>query len=308
MCKQSSGVTKLLLDALFVQVAELRCALATERTAHKRAIQQYVDTMDANSQLQIQLSASVQAFAELSAAHQDLDQQHQRLQQQYGGLVAQCKVVRDICKHVDEALTLDPQLALQVQQWQAANQPQQAAGNADTPDSGAPVSKQLGSVQQQPDTQPPQQPQPQQESLLGESADVADADASNLQAMAEKLEQHMQAMYAAWRVAGNERDAALTERFRMADQLQNAKEVNWQLEQQHKALQQVLQETQHQLTDSQVSACQLQVLVGCGRRRMQAACKHRSMATCNCCMQAPRAKVPYNAKPLPGFCRVRLMT
>jgi hypothetical protein len=213
-----------------------------------------VDTLDANSQLQLQLDASTQAFTALSAAHQELDQQHRTLQQQYDGLVGQCRVVRDICQHVDEALALDPQLTQQVQQWQATNKPQAGSDGA-----GVVLDAQQQAAQepaQQQDVQPTQPPAQQQEAeQVDGGADSQPDNASNLQLLAERLEEQVQAMYASWRGASNERDVALTERFKMADQLRDAEEANWQMQQQQKAMQKVLQDSQQQLSHSQVKSC-----------------------------------------------------
>jgi hypothetical protein len=243
------------LSALHVQVEDLRAALATEQKAHRRAVQQYVDALDAKSDMQLQLEASQQTLAGLTAAHQALSEQHQQLQQHYGGLLGQCKTVRDICKHVDEALGLDPQLVQQVQQWQAANQqdPQQEGA------AGASAQHIPQCEQEQEQEQAPAQLQQEQpgsadtSSSGGGTGSSAEPDgATDLQPLAERLEQQMQAMYASWRAASNARDVALTERFRMADQLRDAEEGAWHMQQQHKALQQTLQEAQQQLTTSQV--------------------------------------------------------
>jgi hypothetical protein len=238
-------------------VEDLRAALATEQKAHRRAVQQYVDALDAKSDMQLQLEASQQTLAGLTAAHQALSEQHQQLQQYYGGLLGQCKAVRDICKHVDEALGLDPQLIQQVQQWQAANQldPQQEGAVG----ASAQHLPQCEQGQEQEQEQAPAQQQEQPGSAdtsssggsSGGSSTESDG-ATDLQPLAERLEQQMQAIYASWRAASNARDVALTERFRMADQLRDAEEGAWQMQQQHKALQQTLQEAQQQLTTSQV--------------------------------------------------------
>jgi hypothetical protein len=160
---------------------------------------------------------------------------------------------------VDEALGLDPQLIQQVQQWQAANQldPQQE-GAVGASAQHLPQCEQ-GQGQEQEQEQAPAQQQEQPGSAdtsssggsSGGSSTESDG-ATDLQPLAERLEQQMQAIYASWRAASNARDVALTERFRMADQLRDAEEGAWQMQQQHKALQQTLQEAQQQLTTSQV--------------------------------------------------------
>jgi hypothetical protein len=236
-----------------LQVAELRSALATEQAACRRAVQQYVDTLDANSQLQLQLDASTQAFTTLSAAHQELDQQYRELQQHHNSLLGQCRVVRDICQHVDEALALDTQLTQQVQQWQAMNKPHAGSGGAGVVSH---AQQQAAQEQKQQDAQQRQSPARQQKAEQPDgAADSQHGVASDLQLIAERLEEQMQAMYASWRGASNERDVALTERFRAEDQLRDAEEANWQLQQQQKAVQLVLQESQQQLSDSQVRSC-----------------------------------------------------
>lgn len=239
---------------------DFRAALATEQTAHRRAVQQYVDALDAKSAMQLQFEASQQALQELSCAHQTLQQQHQELQQRHSGLVSQCCVVRDICKHLDEALGLDPQLVQQVQQWREAN-----SSSPDSAPQGLQAhTQQDGPMQPLPSQQQDQQSgqDEQQSSTDGEAPLQEDPErpcsaaepngATDLQPLAEKLEQQMQAMYASWRSATNARDAALTERFRMADQLRDSEQAAYQLQQQHKALQQVLQEAQQHLSGSQV--------------------------------------------------------
>jgi hypothetical protein len=229
-------------------------------------VQQYVDALDAKSATQLQLEASQQALQELSSAHQTLQQQHQELQQRHSGLVSQCCVVRDICKHLDEALGLDPQLVQQVQQWREAN--------SSSPDSTTQV---LQAHAQHSDTLQPPPPQQQdqqgvqdvQQSSTGDEAPRQEAPAAepdgatDLQPIAEKLEQQMQAMYASWRSATNASDVALTERYRMADQLRDSEQAAYQLQQQHKALQQVLQEAQQHLSSSQVRQAYLCTHGGC---------------------------------------------
>lgn len=230
-------------------------------------MQQYVDTLDANSQLRLQLDASTQAFTALSAAHQELDQQHQTLQQQYDRLVGQCRVVRDICQHVNEALALDPQLAQQVQQWQVANRPQAGPDSADMAADAQQQAAQEPAQQDMQHAEQTQQPAQQQAADQGDGgADRQPDDASNLQQLAQRLEEQVQAMYASWRGASNERDVAVTERFRMADQLRDAEETNWQMQQRQKALQQGLQESQQQLNDSQVRVFWVMYLLWCARR------------------------------------------
>lgn len=224
-----------------VQVVELQTALATEQVAHRRAVQQYVDALDARSEMQLQLQASQEALAELSSAHQALGQQHQLLQEQYGGLLGQCTVVRDIFRGIDDALELDTQLAQQFKQWEAqtliANEPVSSTSASQQQDQ-----------QQQPAEQELQPDQGQQE----EGSSTAVDSAPDMQPLAERLDRQVQAMYASWRCAVNARDVALTERFRMADQLRDAEEAHYQMQQQQKAMQQTAQEVQQQLSSSQV--------------------------------------------------------
>jgi len=203
-------------------------------------VQQYVDALDARSEMQLQLQASQEALAELSTAHQALGQQHQLLQHQYGGLLGQCTVVRDIFRGIDDALELDTQLAQQYKQWEAQNLP------ANKPDSSISASQQQ-EQQQQP---PVQELQPDQGQHEGSSTAVDSA--ADMQPLAERLDRQVQAMYASWRTAVNARDIALTERFRMADQLREAEEAHYQMQQQQKAMQQTTQEVQQQLSSSQV--------------------------------------------------------
>lgn len=234
---------------------DLKAALATEQTAHRRAVQQYVDALDAKCALQLQFEASQQALQELSAAHQTLQQQHQELQQRHSGLVSQCCAVRDICKHLDEALGLDLQLVQQVQQWREANSSSQgsaAQGLQEQIQHSDPMQPSPSQQQEQQDGQDGQRLSTDDTAALQDTPAAEPDGATDLQPLAEKLEQQMQAMYASWRSATNARDVALTERFRMADQLRDSEQAAYQLQQQHKALQQALQEAQQHLSDSQV--------------------------------------------------------
>lgn len=288
-----------------MQVVELRAALATEQTAHRRAVQQYVDALDAKSDMQLQLEASQQALSDLAAAHTALTQTHQQLQQQYDGLLGQCRVVRDVCRHVDEALGLDPQLVQQVQSWQAANTPpiiepssseQQAVAQSSEPlaEKQQPLQQHLAQL----GAQPAGQLSTQGEQPVSSSSDSSNSGrgcsdgATDLQPLAERLEQQVQAMYASWRSASNARDVALTERFQMADHLRDAEEAAWQMQQQHKALQQVLQEVQQQLAASQVG--RRGGLVARGRLKPANHLFNRAASSC------PPARLPSKLQVIAG--------
>lgn len=237
--------------SLKAQVDDLKAALSTEQAAHHRAVQQYVDALDAKSDMQLQLQASQQALAELSAAHDALDRQHQQLQQQHGGLMGHSTAVRDIFRHVDEALGLDPQLDQQVKQW--------LSHNNNSSITALPASNQASEQQQQQEIEvDEEQQQHQQQPPFGPGAAAFD-----MQPLAERLEQQVEAMYGSWRSAVNARDTALTERFRMADQLREAEEAHCQMQQQHRAMQQTLQELQQQLGSSQVGLLCVRVCVCC---------------------------------------------
>jgi hypothetical protein len=216
--------------------------------------------------MQLQCEATQQAYAQLMCVHQALGEQHEQLQQQHASLLAQCRVVREVCKQVDGALALDPQLQQQVQQWQAQNvmQLQEGVGctQAQQEQQQPEVQQQVASlpvVQQQPPQQQQNQHQQQQQPLPKQldSSQQPDPDtaASDLQDLAQRLDQQVQAMYASWRSAVNARDVAQTQRFQMADQLREAEEGAYLMQREHSALQQVLAEVQQQLQGSQVSVC-----------------------------------------------------
>lgn len=207
---------------------DLQAALALEQTAHRRAVQQYVDALDARSAMALQLQDAQHALSELQACHDALQRQHAQLQQQHVGLIGRCRVVRDVCQRSNDALSLDQQLAQQVQQWQAQqpkhdgdSEVQSVENTAAGSDSGASQASQ-------------------------------DFECADLQPLAELLDQHVQAVYASWRSAVDVRDAALTEGFRMADQLRDTQEAAHQAAQQQGVLQRMWDEAQQQLAAGQV--------------------------------------------------------
>jgi uncharacterized protein YukE len=75
-------------------VDELQAALALERKAHRHAVQQYVDALDAKSTMTLQLQEMQQQLGDLQQAHSSLQQQHHNLKGHYDNLASQCTVVR----------------------------------------------------------------------------------------------------------------------------------------------------------------------------------------------------------------------
>jgi hypothetical protein len=147
-----------------------------------------------------------------------------------------------VFQHVDQALALDSELVQQMQDLQqqqpAAPDPQQEpAANTKTTSSGGQAHGSITS----PDAASP---------LLAASKEVDHAE--DLQPLAEHLSQQVQMMHAQWRSALDARTAALTDCYRMGDELREAREATHQAAQALTELQREHVRVQGQLEASQV--------------------------------------------------------
>ncbi|WIA27986.1 hypothetical protein OEZ86_010576 [Tetradesmus obliquus] len=245
----SEAEASTLSRGLKAQVEELQAALALEQSAHQHAVKQYVDALDAKSAMQLQLQDAQQQLQELAGVHERLQQQHQELNDHYGTLLGQCKAVRDVFQHVDKALQLDTELVQQMneleQQQQPPGQPlqQTAAENSNSCSRAGQNSEDSSS------------PLPAAAAI---GAEVVVDHAEDLQPLAERLSQQMQVMHAQWRLALDARTAALTDNYRMGDELREAREATHQTGQQLAEVQRAQARVQGQLESSQASAADLE--------------------------------------------------
>jgi hypothetical protein len=274
------------------QVEELQAALALEQTAHQHAVKQYVDALDAKSAMQLQLQEAQQQLQDLAGVYAQLQQQHQELSDHYSTLLGQCKAVRlcinnrfwlrwyfncrlvevassvlldvitlmltttyankladpnvmqvrDVFQHVDSALALDSELVQQVKELEHQQQPPLQLLSPNAADNSSSCDQ---AVQESADASSPLP-------AAAVRAAVAVDHAEDLQPLAEHLRQQVQVMHAQWRLALDARTAAITDNYRMGDELREARTATHQAGQALAEMQREHARVQGQLESSQV--------------------------------------------------------
>jgi hypothetical protein len=153
--------------------------------------------------------------------------------------------VCNVFKHVETALALDDELVQQMQQQQQLPDPSKLVGAADHSSSvsqaGHSTADAAGATSA-----------PADANTAGPATLVDHAE--DLQPLAEHLQQQVQFMHAQWRAALDARAIALTENYRMGDELRDAREATHQAGQALAELQRDHGRVQGQLEASQVRA------------------------------------------------------
>jgi hypothetical protein len=150
--------------------------------------------------------------------------------------------VRDVFKHVDTALALDSEL---VQHMQQRSQPSDPVRDVVAYHDSSSIEAGHSNVNEDGAKLPP---------AAADTASTAAVEdhAEDLQPLAEHLSQQVQLMHAQWRAALDARAVALTENYRMGDELRDARKTTHQAGQALAELQRDHGRVQGQLETSQV--------------------------------------------------------
>jgi hypothetical protein len=150
--------------------------------------------------------------------------------------------VRNVFKQVDTALALDNELVQHMQQQQQPAEPSVLDGATDSvSQAGNSRADAVGAAS------------PPADANTAAPATLVDH-AEDLQPLAEHLHQQVQFMHAQWRAALDARAVAVTENYRMGDELRDAREATHQAGQALAELQRDHGRVQGQLESSQVRA------------------------------------------------------
>lgn len=176
--------------------------------------------------------------------------------------------VRDVFKTVDESLALDPQLAQSMQGQQPVKQQSDIADTAgpDAPSNSSVLSLSGDCHRHQQDTE---QPDATADGPPARQHSGAAADATDMQPLAERLQQQVEIMYFQWRSALEVKAVALTEKFKMNDELRAARDEMYRVGQQLQAL-----ERSHACVEKELDKSQVIALAVASLPLMQAAQGH----------------------------------